>query len=149
MRVVTMAAVAVGLFGGAGGVAEADDGHAEQVATDYAVGAATCDYRDMDGCFARMKAGAAPELAAKYDATRTEVEHVLVPLRWVSTASPISSAVTAHDGSIYHVDVLLDVRTTNSQSSGPTDATVTYKITLDESLGWEITDVGGDALGAS
>ncbi|WP_068275743.1 hypothetical protein [Aldersonia kunmingensis] len=121
----------------------ADDQHAEQVATDYAVGAATIDFKDFDSWVGRLKAGTAPELANKFDATGPKLEGILTPLQWTSTATPIAAKVESTDGGIYKVDVFVNVSSTNAQNPEGAQTTVTYNVTLDKDADWKITDVGG------
>lgn len=71
---------------------------------------------------------------------------------------PPQPAVNPHDGDdghadrreggadgngIYQVDVFIDASSTNAQSPEGAQTTVTYRVTLDENSGWQITDVGG------
>ena len=61
--------------------AAAADATAEQVATDYAVGASTIDYKDTSAWLNKLKANTSPQLAAKFDATATQLEQILLPLQ--------------------------------------------------------------------
>ncbi|QIS15654.1 hypothetical protein [Nocardia arthritidis] len=115
----------------------------EQLATGYAVGAAAVDYQDIDGWVARLKANTTAQLASKFDTTAIQLRDIVVPLRWKSTATAISSKVISVVGGTYKVNVFLNVHTTNAQSPGGNESTVTYTVTLDRALGWKVTDVGG------
>lgn len=123
--------------------AAADRGRAEQVATDYAVGAAKIDFTHVDDWFARLKDNTAPELAAKFDATAPKLRDILLPLKWTSTATPITAKTMSEAGGVYKVDVFLTVSSTNAQTPDGGRTTVTYTVTVDRHSGWKITDVGG------
>ncbi|WP_228538899.1 hypothetical protein [Nocardia sp. XZ_19_385] len=121
----------------------ADDRHAEQIATDYAVGAATVNYQDINAWVAKLKANTTPQLANKFDATAPKLEQILVPLKWTSTATPITAKVISDDNGVYKVNVFVNVSSTNAQSPEGAQTTVTYNVTLDQKSDWKITDVGG------
>ncbi|MFX0573925.1 hypothetical protein [Nocardia nepalensis] len=121
----------------------AADKKAEQVATEYAVGAATVNYQDIPSWVAKLKANTVPQLANKFDATAPKLEQILVPLKWTSTATPITAKVMSDQGGIYKVDVFVNVSSTNAQSPEGAQTTVTYNVTLDKNTDWKITDVGG------
>ncbi|MCU1646248.1 MAG: Uncharacterized protein JWN03_6523 [Nocardia sp.] len=124
--------------------ATADDNqHAERVATDYALAAATINYQDANAWIAKLKDGTAPQLASKFDAAAPKLTEILIPLKWTSTAAPLAANVSSQQGGIYHVDVFLNVTSTNAQNSTGTQTTVTYSVTLDKNADWKITDVGG------
>ncbi|MEV6217123.1 hypothetical protein [Nocardia sp. NPDC051833] len=120
-----------------------DDRHAEQVASNYAVGASTIDYRDTRAWLNRLKAGTTPELAAKFEATSPQLEQILLPLQWTSTATPLSAQVISEAGGIYKVNAYLTVTSTSAQTPTGAQTTVTYSLTLDRNADWKITDVGG------
>ncbi len=123
--------------------AEADRQHAQRVATDYAVGASTIDYRNIATWMTKLKAGTTAALAAKFDATGPALQQVLTPLRWTSTAAPIAATVTSQSGGSYQVDVFLDVNSTSAQTTDGARTTVTYRVTVDGESGWKISDVAG------
>lgn len=123
--------------------AAADNRHAEQVSTDYAVGAATIDYQNFPAWLTKLKTGTAAPLATKFDSTGPALQQLLTPLRWTSTATPIAAAVKSESAGIYQVDVFLDVNSTSAQAPTGTRTTVTYHITVDRNSGWQVTDVGG------
>ncbi|MGY0498186.1 hypothetical protein ACWZHB_06770 [Nocardia sp. FBN12] len=122
---------------------DADARHVEKIAADYGVGASTIDYRDVRAWFSRLKTGTTPQLAAKFDATAPQLEQILLPLQWTSTATPLSATVTSEAGGIYKVNAYLDVVSTSAQTPGGTRTTVTYSLTVDRAAGWQITEVGG------
>ncbi|WP_280397753.1 hypothetical protein [Nocardia carnea] len=121
----------------------AADRHAEQLATDYAVGAATVNFKDLDAWITALKTNTTPQLAGKFDETAPKLEQILVPLQWTSTATPIAAKVASEQDGVYKVNVFVDVTSTNAQNPDGTQTTVTYTVTLDENAGWQITDVGG------
>ncbi|MEV0250391.1 hypothetical protein AB0H76_27590 [Nocardia sp. NPDC050712] len=121
----------------------ADNVHAEQVATDYAIGAATVNYQDINAWVAKLKANTTPQLSNKFDATAPKLEQILVPLKWASTATPITAKVISDDNGVYKVNVFVNVSSTNAQSPEGAQTTVTYNVTVDQKSDWKITDVGG------
>ncbi|WP_280503027.1 hypothetical protein [Nocardia farcinica] len=66
-----------------------------------------------------------------------------MPLRWQSTATPITAKVTSETGGIYIVSAFVNVTSSSAQNADGTQATVTYTVTLDKNQDWKITDVGG------
>ncbi|WP_280340589.1 hypothetical protein [Nocardia neocaledoniensis] len=120
----------------------ADDAKAEQIALDYAVGSATLNYEDVDAWVAKLKAGTSPELSNKFDATGDKLEQIIIPLKWTSSATPITAKVTSREGEVYKVAAFVDVSTTNAQNPDGLRNTVTYNITVDAGKDWKITDVG-------
>lgn len=121
----------------------ADDRHAEQLATEYAVGAATVNFQDLDAWITALKQNTTPQLAGKFDETAPKLEQILVPLQWTSTATPITAKVMSEQDGVFKVNVFVNVTSTNAQNPDGTQTTVTYTVTLDENAGWQITDVGG------
>lgn len=121
----------------------ADDRRAAQVASDYAVGASTIDYKDTKSWLGRLQAGTTPQLTAKFDATGPQLEQILLPLQWTSKATPLSAAVTSESGGIYKVNAYLNVVSTSAQTPEGAQTTVTYSLTIDRNADWKITDVGG------
>lgn len=121
----------------------ADDRHAVQVATDYAVGASVIDYHDTKAWLDKLETNTTPQLAAKFNATAPQLEQILLPLQWTSKATPIDANVTSESGGVYKVNVFLDVTSTSAQTPQGGQTTVTYTLTIDRNAGWKITDVGG------
>lgn len=121
----------------------ADDRHAEQVATDYAVAAAQMDYRDLAAWKGRLVAGTSPELGARLGEAAESMEQILTPLRWQSMAKPVAAIVRSSDGGVYVVDSFVSVLTKTTQSPQGLQSTATYSVTLDGNNNWQITDVGG------
>ncbi|GAB2551246.1 hypothetical protein [Nocardia heshunensis] len=121
----------------------ADDRHAEQVATDYAVGASTVNFADFNSWVGRLKANTAPALANKFDTSAPKLQEILTPLKWTSTAAPITAKVMSESAGIYKVNVFINVTSTNAQNPDGAQTTVTYNVTVDSGSDWKVTDVGG------
>ncbi|MBB5912671.1 Mce-associated membrane protein [Nocardia transvalensis] len=146
--IVALAVACVGWWSARGDLADARasadrDRHAEQVATDYAVGASTIDHTNVPAWVAKLKANTSPQLANKFDATAPKLEEILLPLQWTSTASPIAATIGSVSGGVYKVNVFVNVNSTNAQNPKGGQMTVTYNVTVDSNAGWQITDVGG------
>ncbi|MGW5437737.1 hypothetical protein [Nocardia asteroides] len=120
-----------------------DDAHAERIAGDYALGASTIDYRDVQAWLGKLKTGTSPQLSAKFDATAPQLEQILLPLQWTSTATPLSADVLSETAGVYKVNAYLTVNSTSVQNPAGTRTTVAYSLTIDRDAGWRITDVGG------
>ncbi|WP_067540429.1 hypothetical protein [Nocardia crassostreae] len=150
--VVALLLAALGTFGVLWGMARgelsdrdatsADQAHAERAATDYAVGASTIDYQNIDAWTGKLKFNTTSELAAKFDATAPNLRDILTPLRWTSAATPITAKVLSDNGGVYTVDVFLTVTATSAQNPDGAVTTVTYKVTVNKNADWKITDVG-------
>ena len=121
----------------------ANNAHAEQVALDYAVGAAGMNFQDLGPWRAELTAGTSPELTNRLTQAATSMEQIIVPLQWVATATPIVAKVSSDDNGVYTVDCFVSVSTTNSQAPNGIQSTATYKLTIDANNGWIITDIGG------
>lgn len=148
LLVLAVIVLGVLLWAARGDISERDDHaaaerRAEQLATDYAVGAATVNYQDLSAWITNLEANTTPQLASKFDATAPKLEQILVPLKWTSTATPIAAKVISEQGGVYKVNVFVNVTSTNAQTPDGAQTTVTYTVTLDESADWKITDVGG------
>src|SRR5690606_33082400 len=108
-----------------------------------AVGAATVNYQDINGWVSSLKAGTTDQLAGKFDSTAPKLERILVPLKWTSTAAPITAKVVSEQNGVYQVSVFVNVNSTNAQTPDGAQTTVSYNVTVDENSDWKITDVGG------
>ncbi|WP_433732680.1 hypothetical protein ACQP0C_10170 [Nocardia sp. CA-129566] len=127
----------------------ADQRQAEQIATDYALGASTIDYQDFNSWVGRLKANTTAELAAKFDTTAPKLRDLITPLHWTSTATPDAAKVMSDNGGVYVVNVFLTAASTSVQTPDGGMTTVTYKVTVNKNAGWKITDVGSEhALGS-
>lgn len=120
-----------------------DNARAEQVATDYAIGASTVNFADFNAWVARLKDNTAPALANKFDTTAPALQELITPLKWTSTAAPISAKVASESSGIYKVNVFINVSSTNAQNPQGAQTTVTYNVTVDRNSEWKVTDVGG------
>lgn len=120
----------------------ANERHAEEIASNYAVGASTIDYKDTKTWLGRLQAGTTPQLAAKFEATGPQLEQILLPLQWTSKATPLSADVVSESGGIYKVNAYLTVSSTSAQNTEGAQTTVTYALTIDRNADWKITDVG-------
>ncbi|MGW0024673.1 hypothetical protein [Rhodococcus sp. NPDC003383] len=122
---------------------------AEQVALDYALGAAEMDFRDLGAWKGRLVAGTTPELTDRLTRAATSMEQIIVPLQWSSTAEPITAKAEAGPDGTYTVDCFVSVHTTNAQAPEGIQSTATYRLTLDSDDEWAITEIsgiGGEAL---
>jgi cytoskeletal protein RodZ len=117
--------------------------HAEKVALDYAVNAATMNFQDLNAWKVKLIAGTSPELKEKLTQAATSMEQILVPLEWSSTARPLAAKVRSVTGGTYVVDSFVGVLTKTVQSPDPLQSTATYSVTIDGAKNWQITDVGG------
>ncbi|MFD4432637.1 hypothetical protein [Nocardia sp. NPDC058497] len=125
------------------GFTSPDAAKAERIALDYAVGAATVDYRDMDAWAVRMKQNTVPELAEQLDRAVEESQRVFGPHQWVSTAKPVLSKTRSGTGGVYTIDAVVDVTTTTKRDPAGSTSAVTYVVSIDPSRDWKITAVGG------
>ncbi|MGW4122062.1 hypothetical protein [Nocardia sp. NPDC004711] len=121
----------------------ANDKHAEQVASDYAMGAANLNFSDFNAWTARLKSNTTPALASKFDATSSKLQEILVPLKWTSSPTLLSSQVTNRDNGAYKVNVYLNVNSTNAQNPDGVLTTIYYTVSVDPGSDWKVTDVGG------
>jgi Mce-associated membrane protein len=145
---ITVLALAILLVAARGDISDrnvaADNAHhAEQVASDYATGAATVNFADFNTWVSALKANTTPALASKFDTTAPKMQEILTPLQWTSTATPVTAVVASSTGGIYQVNVFVNVTSTNAQAPEGTQTTVTYNITVDSNADWKISDVGG------
>ncbi|MCS4256013.1 Mce-associated membrane protein [Rhodococcus erythropolis] len=116
---------------------------AEQAALNYATGAAQMDFRDLESWRSRLTANTTSALADRLNQASTSMEQIIVPLQWSSTAQPIAAKAEASGDGTYSVDCFVSVRTTNAQSPEGIQSTATYKLTMDSSDGWRITEITG------
>jgi Mce-associated membrane protein len=121
----------------------ADYAHAEKLALDYAVNAATMNFQDVNGWKTKLVAGTSAELNDKLSKAAESMQQILLPLQWASTAQPLVAKVRSDTGGIYVVDCFVSVQTKTVQAPDPLQSTATYSLTLDSNKNWQITDVGG------
>ncbi|WP_244975998.1 hypothetical protein [Nocardia huaxiensis] len=120
-----------------------DQAHAEQVATDYAVGASTVNFTEFNTWVTRLKSNTTPALSTKFEASAPKLQDLLTPLKWTSTGTPISAKVMSESNGAYKVNVFVNVSSTNAQNPEGAQTTVTYNVTVDRNADWKVTDVGG------
>lgn len=116
---------------------------AEQIALDYATNAAAMNFKDIPAWKAKLVAGTSPELKDRLGKAADQMEQILVPLQWDSTARPLSAKVRSKVGDVYIVDAFVSVMTKTAQGPDPLQSTATYSVTVDSDKDWQITDVGG------
>ena len=120
-----------------------NNARAEKIALDYAVNAAEINFADLNAWKAKLVAGTSPALKGKLSKAGEQMEQILVPLQWSSTAHPLVAKVRSNTGGAYVVDCFVSVLTKTVQSQGPLQSTATYSVTIDSNKNWEISDVGG------
>jgi hypothetical protein len=120
---------------------------AEQVALDYAVNAAIIDFQNLAPWKQNLVKGTTAELRDKLSKAATQMDQILLPMQWSSTARPLVAKVRTDDNGMYIVDAFVSVSTKTVQAPDSLPSTATYSITLDSNHDWQITDVGGiDAM---
>lgn len=117
--------------------------HAEKVALDYAVNAAEMNFKDLNAWKVKLVAGTSPELKDKLTKAADQMQQIMVPLEWTSTARPLAAKVRSETGASFVVDCFVSVLTKTVQGPEPLQSTATYSVTIDSSKNWEISDVGG------
>ncbi|WP_246007910.1 hypothetical protein [Gordonia oryzae] len=152
VAVILVLAVMTGVFGwqvhqrgdelGALRAQSADEAHARQLASDYAVAAARIDYRNFDPWFAALRSHVNQPLAQQFQTSEPALRDLLGQLQWVSTGTLVGSDIATHNDGTYHVQVFLDVTTSNVQSPDGVKTTALYPITVD-GKNWQIIDISG------
>jgi Mce-associated membrane protein len=121
----------------------ADYQRAEQVALDYAVNAAAMNFQDLNAWKGKLVEGTTPALTDKLTKAASQMEQLLVPLEWSSTAQPLVAKVRSDANGVYVVDTFVSVLTKTTQAPDNLQSTATYSITIDSNDNWLISDVGG------
>jgi hypothetical protein len=121
----------------------ANSARAERIALDYAVNAATMNFKDLEPWKVALVAGTSPELNGKLTEAAKSMEQIIVPLEWTSTAEPLVAKVRSDADGIYVVDCFVSVQTKTVQAPEALQSTATYSVTIDSKNAWQITDVGG------
>lgn len=119
------------------------DRHAEQIALDYAVNAATMNFQDLNTWKGKLVKGTTPALNEKLTKAAGSMEQLLIPLQWTSSAQPLVAKVRSDTNGIYVVDTFVSVLTKTTQAPDNLQSTATYSITIDSKDNWQISDVGG------
>ncbi|MVU80773.1 hypothetical protein GPX89_26410 [Nocardia sp. ET3-3] len=117
--------------------------HAEQIALDYATGAAEMDFHDLASWRGRLTKGTSPELSNRLTQAAASMEQIITPLQWVSTAKPIAAKVLSESNGAYSIDCFVSVLTKNTQAADGINSTATYQLTVDSRNNWSITNIGG------
>jgi hypothetical protein len=117
--------------------------HAEQIALDYAVNAATMNFQDLNTWKTKLVNGTTPALNDKLTKAAGSMQQILVPLEWNSTAQPLVAKVRSDTNGMYVIDTFVSVLTKTTQAPDNLQSTATYSITIDSNNGWQISDVGG------
>ena len=123
----------------------ADEATARDIASKYAAGAATFDYRDLGAWEKSLTAGTSPDLAAKLKANMGVVSQRVQPLQWVSKGVTDGAVVSAHRGSVFTVNTYVTVTSTYAQEPEGRAVLGKYVVTIDQAQNWLITDIGGIA----
>lgn len=116
---------------------------AEQMSLDYAVGAATMNFQDLNTWKGKLVEGTSPQLQDKLTKAADTMEQILIPLEWNSTSEPLVAKVRTEEDGVYVVDTFVSVLTKTTQAPDNLQSTATYSITIDSNNDWLITDVGG------
>ena len=119
-----------------------DRNRAEQIAGDYAVHAATLDYKDLTPWISAMKTGVSPELQRQYDVVGSAMEQVLTPLRMQTTAALVSAKTIDVAGNNFRVQAAVNMDMKTAQLPGGSNTVAVYSLTIDKGNGWTITSVG-------
>ncbi|MEZ0365022.1 hypothetical protein ACAG26_15170 [Mycobacterium sp. pUA109] len=116
---------------------------AEQIALDYAVGAAKVNYQDLNAWKDNLTHGTSAHLSEKLNKAATQMRQLFIPLEWDSDATPLAAKVRSHTDGVYVVDTFVSVSTKTTQMPESVPSTATYSITIDSHDNWQISDVGG------
>ena len=103
----------------------ADNSRAERIALDYAVGAAKINVQNLDAWKKDLVKGTTPELKEKLNSAAAQMEQILVPLQWNSTAVPLAAKVRSNANGIYVVDTFVGVETKTVQAPDGLQSTAT------------------------
>jgi len=125
---------------------KANAAKAEQVASDYAVKAATLDYKDLTPWAANLKKGVSPELAKQFEVAVPAMSQILTPVRMSTTATLVSATTTSVAGDVFCVTAVVEVNTTSLQTPNGATSLAAYVLTLNKAADWQITAVGDQAV---
>ncbi|MGW5522423.1 serine/threonine protein kinase [Gordonia sp. NPDC003950] len=124
----------------------ADKAAAERVAGDYAVGAATFDFRDLTPWSTALKKGTAPELTSRFDVAVKTLTPLIQEVQWNQTARLIAATtVDVRADRQFVVQVFVSTHMTSTQNPAGLNTVTPYTVTLDRDDNWLITDVAGIA----
>jgi Mce-associated membrane protein len=129
--------------------AAAHQRRAEQVALDYATGAAQMSFENTQEWRGRLTANTTPELTTRLARAAASMEQLIGPMQWSSSARPIAAKVESESNGVYRVVCFVDVLTKNVQAPDGVQSTATYKLDIDSGREWAITEISGidSALG--
>lgn len=116
---------------------------AEDIATKYAVGAATVDYTNLGPWQKALVAGTTDQLAGQLKKAAAQMEQLFVPLQWNSTATPVGTVTKSNRDGVIVVNVFISMIIKSTQMPEGLPSTATYSVTVDKSRDWKISDVGG------
>lgn len=116
---------------------------AEDVASKYAIGAATVDYQNLAPWRTALAANTTPQLANTLQSSATELEQIFVPMQWQSTATPLGANVVGNNNGAIQVNVFVNVVTKSTQRPEGIPSVATYAVTVNSNQDWVITDVSG------
>ncbi|MDL9935395.1 hypothetical protein QSJ18_01415 [Gordonia sp. ABSL1-1] len=122
---------------------QSDRTHAEQIALDYATGAAQMDYQNPAEWQARLTKGTTPELGDRLRKASTSMEQLIKPMQWTSSSERITAKVESVQNGVYQVVAFVNVYTKNIQAPDGIESTATYKMTVDSNSDWAITEITG------
>lgn len=124
---------------------QSNNAKAEQVAGEYAVRAATLDYKDLTPWAANLKKGVSPQLSKQFDVAVPAMQQILTPVRMSTTATLVSAKTTDVAGDIYRVTAVVEVTTKSLQTPDGASSLAAYVLTLNKADNWLITAVGDQA----
>ncbi|GAC51846.1 hypothetical protein [Gordonia amicalis] len=121
----------------------ANEARAEQVALDYAVGAASMNFQDPAEWQNRLTAGTTPELADRLRKASTSMEQLIKPMQWTSSSEKLTAKVQSERDGVYQVAAFVSVLTKNVQAPAGIESTATYRMTIDSNNDWVISEISG------
>ncbi|KXP03078.1 hypothetical protein [Tsukamurella pseudospumae] len=125
--------------------APGDEATARRIACEqYAVGAATVDYREFGQWRARLTRGTTPELARTLTDASVGMESLYRDLQWVSTAGLAGAEITSLGNDTWRATCFVRIRTTSVKAPAGASTVSVYNVTLDKKRNWQITDIEGD-----
>ncbi|AUN38807.1 hypothetical protein HWD35_15105 [Tsukamurella tyrosinosolvens] len=125
-----------------------DEATARRIACEqYAVGAATFDYRDPAAWRARLVRGTSPELRTQLERSSGGIEQIQQNLKWVAKGRLSGSEVRHVGDDIWKAKCFVAIRSTTTKSPQGLDSVAVYNITIDKNRTWLITDIAGDNTG--
>jgi len=128
--------------------APGDEATARRIACqEYAVGAATLDYRTPAVWRANVVRGTSPELRTKIESSSGALEQVQQDLKWVANARLSGAEVRPIGGDVWAARCFVAIHSTTVKSPQGIGSVAVYNITLDKKRNWLITDVTGDDTG--